>query len=593
MINLTINNQRVSVEPGTTVLEAAKKLNINIPTLCHHPDLCVAGNCRVCVVEQTGAKALIAACAMPVAEGMDIHTNTMKVRNARKHIIELLLSEHRSDCTKCYKNQKCELQTLANEFAFGDTIFLDLLKDKPYIIDRSSPSFLKDDSKCIRCQRCVRTCAELQHVSAIAVANKGMHQKISSFHDRPMSHVVCTNCGQCVNRCPTGALVEKTYIDQVWDAIYDTDKHVVVQTAPAVRIALGEYFDYDPGERVTGKMVTALRQLGFDSVLDTDFSADLTIMEEGTELLTRLKKVLVDGDKETRLPMFTSCSPGWIKFIEHKFPELLPNLSTCKSPQQMFGALAKTFFASKKKIDPAKVVSVSIMPCTAKKYEADRPEMRSSGFKDVDYVLTTRELAVMIKQAGIDFRNLEPSNYDSVMGESTGAAVIFGATGGVMEAALRTAYEIVTGREVPFNNLNITPVRGMEGVKEASVTIEGCLDDWKFLEGAKLNVAIAHGLTNANRLMKLVSQGKAPYHFIEIMACPGGCLGGGGQPIPTSMEIRQNRMEAIYSEDEHMALRKSHENPEIIAIYKEFLGEPNSHVAHELLHTHYTEREGY
>jgi iron-only hydrogenase group A len=593
MINLTINNQRVSVEPGTTVLEAAKKLNINIPTLCHHPDLCVAGNCRVCVVEQTGAKALIAACAMPVAEGMDIHTNTMKVRNARKHIIELLLSEHRSDCTKCYKNQKCELQTLANEFAFGDTIFLDLLKDKPYIIDRSSPSFLKDDSKCIRCQRCVRTCAELQHVSAIAVANKGMHQKISSFHDRPLSHVVCTNCGQCVNRCPTGALVEKTYIDLVWDAIYDTDKHVVVQTAPAVRIALGEYFDYDPGERVTGKMVTALRQLGFDSVLDTDFSADLTIMEEGTELLTRLKKVLVDGDKETRLPMFTSCSPGWIKFIEHKFPELLPNLSTCKSPQQMFGALAKTFYASKKKIDPAKVVSVSIMPCTAKKYEADRPEMRSSGFKDVDYVLTTRELAVMIKQAGIDFRNLEPSNYDSVMGESTGAAVIFGATGGVMEAALRTAYEIVTGREVPFNNLNIIPVRGMEGVKEASITIEGCFDDWKFLEGAQLNVAIAHGLTNANRLMKLVSQGKAPYHFIEIMACPGGCLGGGGQPIPTSMEIRQNRMEAIYSEDEHMALRKSHENPEIIAIYKEFLGEPNSHVAHELLHTHYTEREGY
>ena len=291
--------------------------------------------------------------------------------------------------------------------------------------------------------------------------------------------------------------------------------------------------------------------------------------------------------------MFTSCSPGWIKFIEHKFPELLPNLSTCKSPQQMFGALAKTFYASKKKIDPAKVVSVSIMPCTAKKYEADRPEMRSSGFKDVDYVLTTRELAVMIKQAGIDFRNLEPSNYDSVMGESTGAAVIFGATGGVMEAALRTAYEIVTGREVPFNNLNITPVRGMEGVKEASITIEGCLDDWKFLEGAQLNVAIAHGLTNANRLMKLVSQGKAPYHFIEIMACPGGCLGGGGQPIPTSMEIRQNRMEAIYSEDEHMALRKSHENPEVIAIYKEFLGEPNSDVAHELLHTHYTEREGY
>jgi len=320
MINLSINNQRVSVQPGTTVLEAARKLNINIPTLCNHPDLCVAGNCRVCVVEQTGARTLIAACAMPAAEGMDIQTNTLKVRNARKHIVELLLSEHRSDCTKCYKNQKCELQRLANEFAFGDTIFLDLVQDRPYTIDRSSPSFIKDDSKCIRCQRCVRTCTELQHISAIAVANKGMHQKISSFHDRPMSHVVCTNCGQCVNRCPTGALVEKTYIDQVWDAIYDPEKHVVVQTAPAVRVALGEDLGYDPGERVTGKMVTALRQLGFDSVLDTDFSADLTIMEEGTELLTRLKKVLVDGDKKTSIPMFTSCSPGWIKFIEHKYP---------------------------------------------------------------------------------------------------------------------------------------------------------------------------------------------------------------------------------------------------------------------------------
>ena len=593
MINLIINNAKVSVPEGTTVLEAAKKLNIHIPTLCNHPDLCVAGNCRVCLVEQTGARTLVASCAMPVSEGMDIHTNTLKVRNARKHIVELLLSEHRSDCTKCYKNQKCELQALANEFAFGDTIFLDLVEDHQYTIDRSSPSFIKDDSKCIHCQRCVRTCSQLQQISAIAVANKGARQKISSFLDRPMSHVVCTNCGQCVNRCPTGALVEKTYIDQVWDAIYDPEKHVVVQTAPAVRVALGEDLGYDPGERVTGKMVTALRQLGFNSVLDTDFTADLTIMEEGTELLTRLKKILVDGDKELALPMFTSCSPGWIKFIEHKYPEFLSNLSTCKSPQQMFGALAKTYYAQNRKIDPAKIVSVSVMPCTAKKYEADRPEMRASGFKDIDFVLTTRELAVMIKQAGIDFRNLEESNYDSVMGGSTGAAVIFGATGGVMEAALRTAYEIVTGREVPFKNLNITPVRGMEGVKEATIKIEGCTDDWKFLEGAELKVAIAHGLVNANKLMKEVRAGKSPYHFIEIMACPGGCIGGGGQPIPTSMEIRKKRMKAIYSEDEHMVLRKSHENPDVIAIYKEFLGKPNSHVSHELLHTHYTERDNY
>jgi iron-only hydrogenase group A len=593
MINLLINDQKVSVQEGTTVLAAAKKLKINIPTLCNHDDLCVAGNCRVCIVEQKGARTLIASCATPVTEGMEIHTNTLKVRNARKHIVELLLSEHRSDCTKCYKNQNCELQSLANDFAFGDHVFLDLVEDKKYNIDRSSPSFVKDDSKCIRCQRCVRTCSQLQYISAISVANKGAHQKISSFHDRPMSQVVCTNCGQCVNRCPTGALVEKTYIDQVWDAIYDPDKHVVVQTAPAVRVALGEDLGYDPGERVTGKMVNALRQLGFNSVLDTDFSADLTIMEEGTELLVRLKKALVDGDKNISLPMFTSCSPGWIKFVEHKYPEFLPNLSTCKSPQQMFGALAKTFYAKKRNIDPSKIVSVSIMPCTAKKFEADRPEMRSSGFKDVDFVLTTRELAVMIKQAGIDFRNIEEANYDSIMGDSTGAAVIFGATGGVMEAALRTAYEIVTGREVPFGNLNITPVRGMDGVKEATIKIEGCVDAWKFLEGAELKVAIAHGLVNANKIMSMARAGKAAYHFVEIMACPGGCIGGGGQPIPTNMEIRKKRMKAIYSEDEHKALRKSHENPDVIAIYKEFLDQPNSHKSHELLHTHYVERDNY
>ena len=593
MINLLINDQKVSVQEGTTVLAAAKKLKINIPTLCNHDDLCVAGNCRVCIVEQKGARTLIASCATPVTEGMEIHTNTLKVRNARKHIVELLLSEHRSDCTKCYKNQNCELQSLANDFAFGDHVFLDLVEDKKYNIDRSSPSFVKDDSKCIRCQRCVRTCSQLQYISAISVANKGAHQKISSFHDRPMSQVVCTNCGQCVNRCPTGALVEKTYIDQVWDAIYDPDKHVVVQTAPAVRVALGEDLGYDPGERVTGKMVNALRQLGFNSVLDTDFSADLTIMEEGTELLVRLKKALVDGDKNISLPMFTSCSPGWIKFVEHKYPEFLPNLSTCKSPQQMFGALAKTFYAKKRNIDPSKIVSVSIMPCTAKKFEADRPEMRSSGFKDVDFVLTTRELAVMIKQAGIDFRNIEEANYDSIMGDSTGAAVIFGATGGVMEAALRTAYEIVTGREVPFGNLNITPVRGMDGVKEATIKIEGCVDAWKFLEGAELKVAIAHGLVNANKIMSMARAGKAAYHFVEIMACPGGCIGGGGQPIPTNMEIRKKRMKAIYSEDEHKALRKSHENPDVIAIYKEFLDQPNSHKSHELLHTHYVERDNF
>jgi len=592
-VNLKINNQSVSVPEGSTVLQAAHKLNIHIPTLCNHDDLCVAGNCRVCVVEQVGAKTLIAACAQPVTEGMEIHTNSLKVRNARKHVVELLLSEHRADCTKCYRNQNCELQTLANEFSFGDHIFLDLVEEHEHLIDSTSTSIIKDDSKCIRCQRCVRTCSELQKVSAIAVSGKGHEMKISTFHDRPISHVVCTNCGQCVVRCPTGALTEKNYIDYVWDAIYDDEKHVVVQTAPAVRVALGEDLGYDPGERVTGKMVTALRQLGFNSVLDTNFSADLTIMEEGTELLTRLKKVLVENDKETILPMFTSCSPGWIKFIEHKYPEMLPNLSSCKSPQQMFGALAKTYYAENIGVDPEKIVSVSIMPCTAKKFEANRPEMRDSGYKDVDFVLTTREFAVMIKQAGIDFRTLEPSRYDSLMGDSSGAGAIFGATGGVMEAAIRTAYEIVTGKPVPFDNLNITPVRGMEGVKEASLKIEGCLKKWDFLEGAELKVAIAHGLTNANNVMKAISKGEANYHFVEIMACPGGCIGGGGQPIPTNVEIRQKRIDAIYEEDMSLAIRKSHENPEVLQLYKNYLGEPNSHKAHELLHTHYLERVRY
>jgi NADP-reducing hydrogenase subunit HndD len=592
-INLKIDGFNLSVDEGTTVLDAARQINIKIPTLCNHPDLCVAGNCRVCVVEITGAKGLVASCAMPVSEGMDVHTNTLKVRRSRKHIMELLLSEHNADCTKCYRSGSCELQHYANEYRTGNQVFIDLVPLHKHIIDMSSPSIMKDDSKCIRCQRCVRTCTQLQAVSALAVANKGNHQKISSFFDKPMSEVVCTNCGQCINRCPTGALIERNYIDEVWDAIYDPTKHVVVQTAPAVRIGLGEDLGYEPGERVTGKLVAALKRLGFNAVLDTDFTADLTIMEEGTELLTRLKEALVDKKEGIALPMTTSCSPGWIKFIEHTFPEYLPNVSTCKSPQQMFGALAKTYYAQKRNIDPANIVSVSIMPCTAKKYEADRPEMRSSGYKDVDYVLTTRELAIMIKQAGIEFMELADEKYDSLMGDSTGAAVIFGATGGVMEAALRTAYEIVTGREVPFENLNITPVRGMEGVKEATVKIEGTVPDWNFLEGAELKCAIAHGLTNAKELMQAVKEGKASYHFIEVMACPGGCLGGGGQPIPTSPAIRQKRMEAIYAEDEGMAVRKSHENPEVLQIYKDFLGKPLGHKSHELLHTHYIPRKRY
>lgn len=592
-VNLKIDDVSIQVEEGKTVLEAARELNIHIPTLCHHEDLCVAGNCRVCVVEQKGARGLVASCAMPVSDGMEINTNSLKVRNARKHIIELLLSEHNEKCTTCYKNGKCELQNLAAEYKIEGERFIDLVPFKDYAMDMMSPSIIKDDSKCIRCQRCVRTCEELQHVSALGVAYKGSEMKISTFFENSMFDVVCTNCGQCVNRCPTGALVEKNYIDQVFDAIYDSGKHVVVQTAPATRIALGEDLGMEPGNVVTGKMVSALRRLGFDSVLDTDFTADLTIIEEGNELLTRLKKVLVDNDPAVKIPMTTSCSPGWIKFIEHTFPQFLDNVSTCKSPQQMFGALTKTYYAQKRGINPEDIISVSVMPCTAKKFEADRPEMTDSGYKDVDYVLTTRELAIMVKQAGIQFDTLEESHYDSIMGESTGAAVIFGATGGVMEAALRTAYEVVTGRNVPFEALNIMPVRGMEGVREASVRIADPLPDWKFLDGVEVKTVVAHGLTNAKKVMQMVQDGTANYHFIEIMACPGGCLGGGGQPIPTNADIRQKRSDAIYQADMDMPIRKSHENPEIKMIYEDFLGQPLGHKSHELLHTHYKERARY
>ncbi|HPK39792.1 MAG TPA: NADH-dependent [FeFe] hydrogenase, group A6 [Bacteroidales bacterium] len=589
-VKITINGQPVEIDKGTSILDAAKQIGVIIPTLCYHKDLCVAGNCRVCVVEIAGQKRLAPACATPCEEGMDVLTNTHKVRNSRKHIIELLLSEHNADCTSCYKNGNCELQLLASEYKIMNQDFIHLVPFRNYTIDDYSPSIIKDDSKCIRCQRCVRTCAELQSVNALTMAYKGEYARVTTFFEKSMNDVICTNCGQCVNHCPTGALVEKNYIEEVWAAISDKNKYVVIQTAPAVRVGLGEELGFDPGARVTGKMVAALKRLGFDAVMDTDFTADLTIMEEGSELLSRLKKALTENDRTIKFPMATSCSPGWIKFIEHLYPEFLDHLSTCKSPQQMFGALVKTYYAKARKLDPEKIISVSVMPCTAKKFEAARPEMHSSGYRDVDYVLTTRELAIMIKQAGIDFARLEDMHFDRLMGESTGAGVIFGSTGGVMEAALRTVYELVTGREVPFDNLNITPVRGAEGIREARIKIEKPRKEWAFLDGVELKCAVAHGLVNAKYIMDKVKAGKADYHFVEFMACPGGCLGGGGQPIPTNPEIRQCRAVAIYAEDEGMPLRKSHENPEIIKIYNDFLGHPLSEVSHHLLHTRYTPR---
>ncbi|MBN1114255.1 MAG: (2Fe-2S)-binding protein, partial [Oligoflexia bacterium] len=448
-VTLKINNMQVEVPSGTTILDAAKRLKIKIPTLCHHEDLCVAGNCRICVVEQKGARLLQAACSTPVTADMVIYTDSPKVRKARRDIIDLLLSEHAGNCTTCYKNGNCELQDIAKEYASRENPYMDISVKKP--IDKSSPAIQKDDSKCIKCQRCVRACSELQEVSALTMAHKGENAAVETFMNLPLNDVVCTNCGQCVTRCPTGALTERNYVEEVWEALGDLNRHVVVQTAPAVRVGLGEYLGIKAGNSVTGKMVTALKRLGFNAVFDTNFTADLTIMEEGTELLTRLKGALVDK-KNVGLPMFTSCSPGWIKYIEHEFPELLEHVSTCKSPQQMFGPLAKTYYAQKAGIKPEDMVVVSVMPCTAKKFEADRPEMYASGYKDVDYVLTTRELGMMITQAGIEFSDIEESKCDSLLGEHTGAAVIFGATGGVMEAAIRTAYEIVTGREVPFEN---------------------------------------------------------------------------------------------------------------------------------------------
>jgi len=592
-INISINGLSIEVEKGLTILEAADQAGIIIPTLCYHKDLCIAGNCRVCVVELVGQSRLSAACATPCEEGMEIRTNSLNVRNSRKHIIELLLSEHRAECTTCYKNGNCELQKLASEYKIMTQDFIPLAKNKKYTIDQFSPSILKDDSKCIRCQRCVRTCAGLQGVNALTVAYKGDKMRISTFFEKAITDVVCTNCGQCINHCPTGALVERNYIEEVWEALSNPNLHVVVQTAPAVRVGLGEEMGLPTGTRVTGKMVEALKRLGFNSVLDTDFTADLTIIEEGTELLQRLKKKIHENDESVRLPMATSCSPGWIKYIEHMYPDCLENLSTCKSPQQMFGALVKTYYAKARNLHADKIVSVSIMPCTAKKFEAARPEMHASGYTDVDYVLTTRELAIMIKQAGIDFKKLPDCKFDRLMGESTGAAVIFGATGGVMEAALRTAYELVTGREIPFEHLNVNTVRGIDGLREASIKIENPQREWAFLDGVELKCAVAHGLTNAKTIMDQVKSGESPYHFVEIMACPGGCLGGGGQPIPTNPEIRKRRTEAIYAEDESMTIRKSHENPEVLKIYEDFLGEPLGELSHHLLHTCYVGRSRY
>ena len=568
-VTLTIDGRQVTVQAGTSVLEAATQAGVKIPTLCYLEGLNEIGSCRLCVVEIEGAKTLAASCVTPAAQGMVVHTNTKQVREARRAVLELIISNHPFECLTCVRSGSCELQALAESLGIRKVRFEGAKAHHP--VDDSTPSIVRDPDKCILCRRCVAVCEQVQGVSAINVSGRGFDSVVSPAGELPLNDAACTLCGQCILVCPTGALSEVDSTRKVWEALGDPKKHVVVQTAPAIRVALGEEFGLAPGSIVTGQMVAALRALGFDRVFDTNFTADLTILEEGNELLQRL----TTGGT---LPMITSCSPGWIKFIEHFYPDMLGNLSTCKSPQQMFGALAKTYYAEKAGVDPADMFVVSIMPCTAKKFECERPEMRSSGYQDVDAVLTTRELARMLREAGIDPIALEPASYDAPLGIGTGAAVIFGATGGVMEAALRTVYEVVMKKELP--SLDFREVRVFEGIKEAEVA----------LGDTTVRVAVAHTLGNARKLLERVRSGEASYHFIEIMACPGGCIGGGGQPIGTNTERRLERIGAIYQADRDLPLRKSHDNPEVKQLYEEFLGEPLGPKSHELLHTHYTAR---
>jgi iron-only hydrogenase group A len=585
-INVTIDGKPYEIGGGKTILESCADIGIKIPSLCYLKDVSQNASCGICVVQVKGAKSFVRSCVTEMKEGMEVTTYSPALQDARKMNLELLLANHPKDCLVCERNGNCELQDLSSRLGVKEDAFP---RTKPMMeIDDTSPALMRNPDKCILCGRCVAVCAEVQSVYAIDFTGRGLRSKIGTYMDQGLGNVACTSCGQCALVCPTAAIVERDDTEEVFADIYDKDKYVVVQTAPAIRVGIGEAMGMDQGALVTGQMVSALRRLGFDKVFDTQFTADLTIMEEGHELIDRIK----NGGS---LPMVTSCSPGWIKFIEHFFPKSLEHLSSCKSPQQMFGAVAKTYYAEKMGIDPRKLVVISIMPCTAKKFECKRPEMNSAfnywqnklgltdadTFQDVDYVLTTRELAKMFKKTGIDFEHLPSEEFDQPLGISTGAGVIFGATGGVMEAAVRTAYEVLTGKPLPSIDLN--QVRGFEGIREAELEING----------QKIKVAVAHTLKNARTLLEQIEEGKSPYAFIEVMTCPGGCLGGGGQPIPTTWEIRQKRAASIYEEDRHHEIRKSHENPAIKAIYEEFLHEPLGHVSHELLHTGYVERGVY
>ena len=572
LVKVTIDGKTVSVPNDYTIIEAAALAGIRIPQLCYHPELSKEGACRVCVVEIEGARAFGAACVYPVADGMVVHSNTPAIRETRKAVVELLLANHPQDCLFCQKNNDCELQTIAADLGIREIPYTG--EKRNVLKDRNNPSLVRDANKCILCGRCIRACHERQGLDVYGYINRGFKTLVEPAFGLGLDQVTCTLCGQCAAVCPTAAICEKDDTEKVFAALGDKEKYTIVQTAPSVRVALGEALGLPAGEIVTGKMVAALRRLGFDKVFDTDFSADLTIMEEGHEFLDRV----VNGGV---LPMITSCSPGWINFIEMKYPDLLPHLSTAKSPQGMFGAIAKTYWPETQGIPVEKIYSVSVMPCTAKKSECVRPQLQSNpGIPDVDAVITTRELARMIKNAGLDFKNLPEEDYDNPLGESTGAGVIFGVTGGVMEAALRTVYAVLNeGKDIP--GIIFAPVRGMEGIKEATVDVP--------VNGQTVTVklAVAHTLKNARTLMDKVRAGEADYHFIEVMACPGGCIGGGGQPQPVNAEIRAARTAAIYREDEGKVLRQSHKNPDIIALYDNWLGKPLGEKSHHLLHTHF------
>lgn len=573
MINLTIDGRNIEVPEGTTILQAAAKLNIDIPTLCYLKEINEIGDCRMCLVEVEGKRGFATSCIQKVEEGMVVHTKTPEVLEARKTMLDLILSNHHQDCDNCVRKENCELQDLIKQFDKEKTVYEGT--KNTYEIDDKSPSIVRDPNKCILCRRCVSMCNKVQKIGAIGVTERGFNSCVSTAGHNSLNDVNCTFCGQCIEVCPTGALREKDSTQIVWDKINDKNTYVIVQTAPSVRVALGEEFGMPIGTNVEGKIVNALKQMGFDKVFDTNTGADFTIVEEGTEFIKRLQN-------NDNLPMITSCCPGWVKYIEMNYPENIGHLSSCKSPHEMFGALLKTYYAKKEEIDPSKMFVVSVMPCIAKKYERQREEMK----QDVDAVITTRELARMIKQAKIDFVNLEDAKFDDPMGEATGAAAIFGVTGGVMEAALRSVSEIVTGK--PLDKISFEQVRGESGIKRAEIEIGD----------KKVKVAVAHGLANAQTIMEEIKSGKADYQFVEIMACPGGCITGGGQPIKNAkiqeeVDIHKKRAEAMYSIDEKSVIRKSHENPVLKQIYKEFLGEPNGELAHKLLHTHYSKKEKY